>query len=106
MFDPDVDDLDQNIDLDPTLTRDDDHDESLTPDEKLEQGFYNVSSILKHKFQQGWRFLTHWEGFPVSASTWEPIRSFTLPQGRINSKFQEYCLAKGLTGILNQALKQ
>ena len=29
----------------------------LSPEEALEQGFYNVQAILKHKFQQGWRFL-------------------------------------------------
>jgi hypothetical protein len=68
--------------------------------ETLDDGFYNVQAILKHKFHQGWRFLTHWEGFPISASTWEPKRSFILPDGRVCTPFLEYCRNNGLMSIL------
>jgi transposase InsO family protein len=107
LFDPDPDDLDRDIDLDPNdQANRNDPDTQLTSEEKGEQGFYNVEAILRHKFHQGWRFLTHWQGFPVSASTWEPVRSFTLPQGRTNSIFVEYLKANGLHGILAKVLKQ
>ena len=80
-----------------------------TPDEnadKNQEGYYFVEEILKHKFRQGWRFLTKWENFPVSASTWEPPRSFVLPDGRVCQPFKEYCQAKGLNGILKQLKAQ
>ena len=79
-----------------------DKDEEPTPDENVSEreGYYNVESILKHKFRQGWRFLTKWEGFPLSSSTWEPVKSFVQPNGRVCGPFKEYCQTKGLTGIL------
>ena len=70
-----------------------------------DEGFCNVQAILKHKFHQGWRFLTQWEGYNVDSATWEPIRAFKLPDWRVNSKFVEYCEAKGLGEILQKALK-
>ena len=69
-------------------------------DETLDDSFYNVKAILKHKFSQGWRFLTHWEGFPIGASTWEPKKSFILPDGRVCEPFLEYCRNNGLMSIL------
>ena len=79
--------------------------EEMTKDEMEAEGFYNVHAILKHKFHQGWRFLTHWEGYPLNASTWEPIRAFKLPDGRLNSKLVEYCEVHNLNEILKKALK-
>jgi hypothetical protein len=35
--------------------------EALSP----EAGFFNVEKISRHKFQQGWKFLTCWESFPL-----------------------------------------
>ena len=82
----------------------DSQDEIMDEAEEAELGFYNVQKILKHKFQQGWKFLVWWENFPISNSTWEPIQSFLLPNGSVNSVFKEYCLANGLTNILQKAL--
>ena len=79
--------------------------EEMNKDEMEEQGFFTVNNIIKHKFHQGWRFLTHWEGYPVDASTWEPIKAFKLPDGRLNSKFLEYCEQHNLSDILKKALK-
>ena len=79
--------------------------EEMTNEEMQEEGFYNVQSILKHKYHQGWRFLTQWEGYPLNASTWEPTKAFKLPDGRLNSKFKEYCEEHGLSDILRRALK-
>jgi hypothetical protein len=66
-------------------------------------GYFNVHKILKHKFSQGWRFLTQWEGYPLTASTWEPLRSFILPEGKLNEPFVEYCEEKGLSELLKRA---
>ena len=76
----------------------------MTPQEQADLGYYNVFKILKHKFQQGWKFLVQWENFPVSASTWEPISAFVLPNGSVNSIFKEYCEERGLQSILKKTL--
>ena len=55
---------------------------------------------MKHKFKSGWKYLTQWKNFPVSNSTWEPLRSFVLEDGKINTVFEEYCRNKGLTRAL------
>ena len=76
----------------------------MDEDEQAQIGYFNVFKIVKHKFQQGWKFLVWWENFPVSASTWEPISSFVHPNGSVNSVFKTYCLDNGLTNILQKAL--
>ena len=75
-----------------------------TREEQEQMGYYNVECILKHKYLQGWRFLTQWEGYPLSAATWEPIKSFRLPGGSLNAQFKAYCEANGLAEILRKAL--
>ena len=78
LLDPDVSD----IELDPSsLPTDPNPEIELSPEEALEQGFYHVRSILTQTFQPAWHFLTHWEGFSISASTWEPIRAFIFTPG-------------------------
>ena len=79
-------------------------DEIMNDDEQAELGFYNVKEILKHKFQQGWKFLVWWENFPVTSATWEPISSFLLPNGSVNSVFKQYCLEHNLGNVLQKAL--
>ena len=69
-----------------------------------DEGYCNVKEILKHKFRQGWRFLVHWENYPISASTWEPFKAFVLPNGAINMEFKRYCEDKGLTEILQKVI--
>jgi transposase InsO family protein len=76
----------------------------MSSEEQAQLGFYNVYKILKHKFQQGWKFLVWWENFPASASTWEPISAFMLPNGSINTIFKDYCVENGLTNVLQKAL--
>ena len=76
----------------------------MTPAEQEALGFYNVSCIIKHKFQQGWKFLVVWEDFPVSAATWEPISAFVQPNEGVNAIFKTYCEEKGLVEILKKAL--
>ena len=56
-----------------------------------------VSKILRHKYDQGWKFLTAWEGYPISSSTWEPMKSFKLADGKWNSVFEDYCRKVGIS---------
>ena len=81
------------------------NDNVMSENEMNAEGFFSVKQILKHKYHQGWRFLTIWEGYPLNASTWEPTKAFKLPDGRLNSKFREYCEQNGLSDILRRALK-
>ena len=74
----------------------------MTEDEQKAPGFYNVETILRHDYKQGWRFLTKWEGFSASETTWEPTRAFSLGGGEINEVFQRYCVANELPQPLAQ----
>jgi len=67
-------------------------------------GYYIVESILKHKFSNGYYFLTKWENFPICDSTWEPIKQFVLPNGSINPALQAYCSEKRLHTAWRKAL--
>ena len=79
--------------------------EEYTPDEAEALGFYHVEDILKHKYQQGWKFLTKWENFPVSSATWEPPKSFLLTDGTVNRIFRRYCEEHDLQDVLRRLLK-
>jgi hypothetical protein len=65
--------------------------EIASPEEAALQGFYKVETILNHKVKQGYRFLTKWEGFEASESTWEPVKAFVHPDGTLNNVFVAYC---------------
>ena len=78
----------------------------ITTEEMAEQGYYNVEAILKHKYSQGWRFLVHWENFPISNATWEPLKSFIQPGGVVNAKLKEYCDDHNLQDILSKAVRR
>ena len=56
-------------------------------------GAYHVEQILRGQYRQGWRFLTKWEGYGTSKSTWEPVRAFVHDDGKLNHVFVDYCLA-------------
>ena len=70
-------------------------DEIMSSDDAADIGYFNVHKLMKHKFQQGWKFLVWWENFPASQATWEPISAFILPNGSVNLVFKQYCLDKG-----------
>ena len=76
-----------------------------TSDDGLPKGFFKVEAILKHKFQQGWKFLTKWENYPLSTSTWEPPKSFKLGKNLWNEVFVQYCKQKGLQVSDNGSIK-
>ena len=56
-------------------------------------GAYHVEQILRGQYRQGWRFLTKWEGYGTSESTWEPVRAFVHDDGKLNHVFVDCCLA-------------
>ena len=62
----------------------------MNAEEMAQEGFYLVKSVLRHRYRQGWRFLTLWEGFGVEEATWEPFSAFVLPEGRLNSVLVDY----------------
>ena len=49
-----------------------------------------------HKYMHGWKFLTQWVGFPLSASTWEPPKNFKIGPDNWNEDFVDYCNTHGL----------
>ena len=56
-------------------------------------GAYHVEQILRGQYTQGWRFLTKWEGYGTSESTWEPVAAFVHDDGKLNHVCVDYCLA-------------
>ena len=106
MMDVDVDDVEGNG---PIMEEDGGENnievEEMSKEEMEREGYFNVQSILKHKFAHGWRFLVHWEGYDVANATWEPLRSFVQPTGVVNSKLREYCELHGLQEVLLKGLK-
>ena len=56
-----------------------------------------VSKILRHKYEQGWKFLTAWQGFPISSATWNPPKHFQLAEGKWNAVFEDYCRKVGIS---------
>ena len=57
---------------------------NMKDEEMAKEGFYMVKSVLRHRYRQGWCFLTLWEVFGVEEATWEPFSAFVLPEGRLN----------------------
>ena len=76
-----------------------------TEAEHHRQGYFFVEAILKHKYKQGYKFLTKWERYPIQDSTWEPVKAFVQPDGAINPIFQRYCQDQGLEKAYRKALQ-
>ena len=75
----------------------------MNPEEMAKEGFYLVKSVLRHRYRQGWCFLTLWEGFGVEEATWEPFSAFVLPEGRPNSVLVGYLSQNNLGELLRLA---
>ena len=72
---------------------------NMNAEEMAKEGFYLVKSVIGHRYRQGWRLLTLWEGFAVEEATWEPFSAFVLPEGRLNSVLVDY-LSQNVLGEL------
>ena len=75
----------------------------MNAEEMAKEGFYLVKSVLRHRYRQGWHFLTLWEGFRVEEATWEPFSAFVLPEGRLNSVLVDYLSQNNLGELLRLA---
>ena len=59
--------------------------------------------LNRHRYRQGWRFLTLWEGFEVEEAPWEPFSAFVLPEGRVNSVLVDHLSQNNLEELLSLA---
>ena len=75
----------------------------MNAEEMAKEGFYLVKSVIRHRYRQGWRFLTLWEGFGVEEATWEPSSASVLPEGRLISVLVDYLSQNNLGELLRFA---
>ena len=75
----------------------------MNAEEIAKEGLYLVKSVIQHRYCQGWRFLTLWEGFRVEEATWEPFSAFVLPEGPRNSVLVDYLSQNNLGELLRLA---
>ena len=75
----------------------------MNTEEMANEGFYLVKLVIRHRYRQGWRFLTLWEWFAVEEATWEPFSTFVLPEGRLNSVLVDYVSQNNLGELLRLA---
>ena len=62
----------------------------MNAEEMAKEGFYLMRSVLRHRYCQGWRLLTLWEGFGVEEATREPFSAFVRPERRLKSVLVDY----------------
>ena len=77
--------------------------EEMTADEIAVDGYYVVAGIARHEYQQGWKFLTLWDGYGLSEATWEPMSAFIQPDGSINTIFRSYLVENNERLLLTRA---
>ena len=64
---------------------------------------YVVAGIARHKYKQGWKFLTLWEGYGLSEATSEPMPAFIHPNGTINPISRSYLVENNESQLLTRA---
>ena len=75
----------------------------MNAEQMAKEGFYLVKSVFRHRYRQGWRFFSLWEGFGVEEATWEPFSAFLLPERRLNSVLVDYLFGNNLGELLRLA---
>ena len=75
----------------------------MNAEEMAKEGFYLVKLVIRHRYRQGWHFLTLWEGFGVEEATWEPFSAFLLSEGRLNSVLVDYLSQNNVGELLRLA---
>ena len=75
----------------------------MTAEEMAVDGYYVVAGIARHKYKQGWKFLTLWVGHGLSEATWEPMSAFIQPDGSINPIFRSYLVENNERQLLTRA---
>ena len=69
----------------------------MTAEEIAVHGYYVVAGIARHKYKQGWKFLTLSDGYGLSQATWEPMSAFIQPDGSITQSKRTCCWTKKRT---------
>ena len=69
-------------------------------EEMAKEGLHMVKSIVRHRYRQGWRFLTRLEGFRVEEATWESFPAFVPTEGRLNSVVVDHLSQNNLGELL------
>ena len=77
--------------------------EERTADEMAVDGYYVVAGIARHKYEQGWKFLTLWDGYGLPEVTWEPMSAFIQPDGSIIPIFRSYLVENNEGQLLTRA---
>ena len=75
----------------------------MNAEKMAKEGFYLVKFVLRHRYRQGRRFFTLWEGFGVEEATWEPFSAFVQPEGHLNSVLVDYLSQNNLGELLRLA---
>ena len=79
----------ERIDLDNAANPEEaDELEEITAEEMAVDGYYAVASIARHKYKQGWKFVTVWDCYGLCEANWEPMPAFIQPDGSINPIFR------------------
>ena len=75
----------------------------MTADGMAVNGYYVVAGIACHDHKQGWKFLTLWDGYGLSETTWEPMSAFIQPDGSINPIFCAFLVENNEGQLLTRA---
>ena len=75
----------------------------MNVEEMAKEGFYQVKLVFRHRYSQGWRFFTLWEGFGVEEAIWEPLSAFAFSEGRLKSVLLDYLSQNNLEELLRLA---
>ena len=75
----------------------------MTADEMAVDDYYVVAGIARQEYKQGWKFLTLWDGFGLSETTWEPMFAFIQPDGSINPIFCSHPIENNEGQLLSRA---
>ena len=76
---------------------------NMTAQQMAKEGLYLVKWVIRHRYRQGWCFLTLWDGFGVEEATWEPFSAFVLPGERLKSVLVDYLSQNNLGELLRRA---
>ena len=77
--------------------------QEMTADEMAVDGYYVVAGIACHEYEQGWKFLTLWDGNWLFEAPWEPMSAFIQPDGSINPSFRSYLVENNEGQLLTRA---
>ena len=64
----------------------------MTTDDMAVDGYYLFVGIARHKYQQGWNFLTLWDDYGLPEATSETMSAFIQPDGTIHPKLHSYLI--------------